>query len=70
MKITILDDYQGVALSMADWSEVHTLAEVRVCRELLTGEALQAARVADVLYLLVFMLADLVVLGSHSRRWR
>ncbi|MDH2434195.1 D-2-hydroxyacid dehydrogenase family protein [Pokkaliibacter sp. MBI-7] len=43
MKITILDDYQGVALSMADWSEVHKLAEVRVCRELLTGEALQAA---------------------------
>ncbi|PXF31830.1 2-hydroxyacid dehydrogenase [Pokkaliibacter plantistimulans] len=43
MKITILDDYQGVALSMADWSEVHKLAEVRVCRELLTGEALQEA---------------------------
>jgi phosphoglycerate dehydrogenase-like enzyme len=30
MKVAVLDDYQGVALSMADWSPVHERAEVEV----------------------------------------
>ena len=33
MKIAVLDDYQGVALSFADWSPVQARAEVTVLRE-------------------------------------
>jgi lactate dehydrogenase-like 2-hydroxyacid dehydrogenase len=30
MRVAVLDDYQGVALSMADWSRVERRAEVHV----------------------------------------
>lgn len=33
MKVVVLDDYQGVALAMADWSPVTAVAEVEVVRE-------------------------------------
>lgn len=37
-KIAVLDDYQGVALSMTDWSEVEAIAEVSVFRDHLQDE--------------------------------
>lgn len=36
MRIAVLDDYQGVALEMADWSEVQKNAEIVVFRDHLT----------------------------------
>jgi hypothetical protein len=33
MKVAILDDYQGVALKMADWSILKDKAELTVFRE-------------------------------------
>jgi hypothetical protein len=33
VKIAILDDYQGVALSMADWSPLNGRAEIVVFRD-------------------------------------
>jgi len=33
VKIAVLDDYQGVALELADWSRIHERAEVDVFRE-------------------------------------
>ena len=39
MKIAILDDYQGVALTMADWSVLDSHAEITVFRDNLADEA-------------------------------
>ena len=38
--IVVLDDYERVARSFADWSAIDAKAEVRVYREALTGQAL------------------------------
>jgi phosphoglycerate dehydrogenase-like enzyme len=43
----ILDDYQGVALSMADWSAVARAAEIRIVRERLPDEDALVAAIAD-----------------------
>jgi phosphoglycerate dehydrogenase-like enzyme len=43
----ILDDYQGVALTVADWSAVRQRAELRVVREPLADEEALVAAVAD-----------------------
>jgi phosphoglycerate dehydrogenase-like enzyme len=43
----ILDDYQGVALSMADWSAVQRHADIRVFREPFADEDALVAAVAD-----------------------
>ncbi len=40
MRIAILDDFQGVALSSADWSAVQARAEIGVFREVLAPETL------------------------------
>lgn len=38
LKVAILDDYAGVALEVADWSELDGIAEITVFREHLTEE--------------------------------
>jgi phosphoglycerate dehydrogenase-like enzyme len=38
MKIAVLDDYQGVALELADWSRIRVRAEVDVFREPAAGQ--------------------------------
>jgi phosphoglycerate dehydrogenase-like enzyme len=43
----ILDDYQGVALSLADWSAVQRHAELRVFREAFANEDALVAAIAD-----------------------
>ena len=43
----ILDDYQGVALTMADWSAVQARADLRVFRERFAGEDALVAAIAD-----------------------
>src|SRR5262245_58378739 len=43
----ILDDYQGVALSMADWSAVQHHAQLRVFREPFAHEDALVAAIAD-----------------------
>jgi phosphoglycerate dehydrogenase-like enzyme len=43
----ILDDYQGVARAMADWSAVERGAELRVLREPLVGDDALAAAIGD-----------------------
>jgi phosphoglycerate dehydrogenase-like enzyme len=43
----ILDDYQGVALSMADWSAVRQHAELRVFREAFANEDALVAALSD-----------------------
>lgn len=43
----ILDDYQGVALSMADWSAVRQHAELRVFREAFATEDALVAAIGD-----------------------
>ena len=43
----LLDDYQGVALSMADWSAVEREAELRVLREPFANEDALVAAVGD-----------------------
>jgi phosphoglycerate dehydrogenase-like enzyme len=45
-KIAVLDDYQGVALSMTDWSILPKDAEVEVFREHVLGEDERAKRFA------------------------
>ena len=47
MRIAILDDYQGVALTSADWSAVQARAEVTVFRDHLADEDALAARLHD-----------------------
>ena len=44
MKIALLDDYQGVALSCADWSAVESKAEITVFRDTVTDLDALAAR--------------------------
>src|ERR1700722_9749062 len=44
--IAVLDDYQGVALSMADWSQVSRRANVTVFRDHLEDEDAVAERLA------------------------
>lgn len=46
MKVAVLDDYQGVALEMADWSPVTAQAEVVVFRDHLAGIGDLAERLA------------------------
>jgi phosphoglycerate dehydrogenase-like enzyme len=43
----ILDDYQGVALAMADWSAVERGADLRVCRQAFATEDALVAAVGD-----------------------
>ena len=47
MKVAVLDDYQGVALSLADWSAVESKAEVTVFRDTLKDEDAVAERLKD-----------------------
>lgn len=46
MKVVVLDDYQGVALSFADWTPVTAMATVDTVRHHLSGEEL-VARLKD-----------------------
>ncbi|NUR06423.1 MAG: D-2-hydroxyacid dehydrogenase family protein [Nocardioidaceae bacterium] len=46
MRIAVLDDYQGVALEMADWSPVLARAEVDVFRDHVTDPAALVERLA------------------------
>ena len=47
MKVAVLDDYQGVAESMADWSQLPAGAEVTFFSDHLTSEDTLAERLAD-----------------------
>jgi phosphoglycerate dehydrogenase-like enzyme len=47
MKVAILDDYQGVALKMADWSILKDKAELTVFREFMGEEALLVEKLRD-----------------------
>src|SRR5262249_33829742 len=38
-RCTVLDDYQGVALTMADWTRVSTEVDVEVFRKKISGHA-------------------------------
>ena len=46
VKVAVLDDYQGVALEMADWSGLREAAEVEVFCDHLSGEAQLVERLA------------------------
>ena len=46
-RVALLDDYQGVALSMADWKSLPTGTEVAVFKDHLADEDALAARLAD-----------------------
>jgi phosphoglycerate dehydrogenase-like enzyme len=46
-RVALLDDYQGVALSMADWKSVPAGTEVVAFKDHLADEAALAARLAD-----------------------
>jgi phosphoglycerate dehydrogenase-like enzyme len=54
VKIAVLDDYQGVALSMADWSRVQAVADVRVFRDHISDVGTLVERLApyDVLVMM------------------
>ncbi len=47
MRLSILDDYQGVALEMADWSPLRGRVEIAVEREAFADEDAAARRLAD-----------------------
>ncbi|MER5785291.1 D-2-hydroxyacid dehydrogenase family protein [Streptomyces mobaraensis] len=47
LRCTVLDDYQGVALSTADWSALGDAIEVRVLREHVAGHDRLAGELAD-----------------------
>lgn len=47
MKLAILDDYQGVALDMADWSPLAGRAEISVFRDTITDQDDLVARLGD-----------------------
>ena len=47
MQVAVLDDYQGVALQMADWSRLPSNAEVRVFSDHLSDEVALAERLKD-----------------------
>jgi hypothetical protein len=46
MRVAILDDYQNVALSMADWSEVAAQADITVFRDHLADRDAVVERLA------------------------
>jgi phosphoglycerate dehydrogenase-like enzyme len=46
-RVAILDDYQGVALSSADWKSLGPEVTVQAFHERLSGEGLLAERLAD-----------------------
>lgn len=48
MKVAVLDDYQGVALTSADWGPVTTAAEVVTFRDHIDDEATLVERLRDV----------------------
>jgi phosphoglycerate dehydrogenase-like enzyme len=48
VRVAILDDYQGVALQMADWGTLPTGTELQVFRQHLADEVAVAERLADV----------------------
>ncbi|HEX2036669.1 MAG TPA: D-2-hydroxyacid dehydrogenase family protein [Chloroflexota bacterium] len=48
VRVAILDDYQGVALQMADWGTLPTGTELQVFRHHLADEVAVAERLADV----------------------
>jgi len=54
VKIAVLDDYQGVAMSMADWSRVQAVAEVQVFHDHVSDPGRLVERLApyDVLVLM------------------
>ena len=47
MRVTILDDYQGVALAMADWTSLGNGVSVQVFRQPLGSEDAIAERLRD-----------------------
>ncbi|MBC2875413.1 MULTISPECIES: D-2-hydroxyacid dehydrogenase family protein [Streptomyces] len=47
LRCTVLDDYQGVALSTADWSALGDAVDVRVLREHIAGHDRLAEELAD-----------------------
>ena len=47
MKIALLDDYQGVALDCADWSDLRARAEITVFHDTVTDAEALAARLED-----------------------
>ncbi|NGN66580.1 D-2-hydroxyacid dehydrogenase family protein [Streptomyces sp. A7024] len=47
LRCAILDDFQGVALGMADWDRLRDRVEVRAVREHLGGEDAVVAEIAD-----------------------
>ena len=47
MKIALLDDYQGVALACADWSELQSKAEITVFRDTITDSDALVERLRD-----------------------
>lgn len=51
-RCAILDDYQNVALDLADWSRVKKDAEIKVFNELLGGKAIETLRDFSILCLM------------------
>ena len=47
MKVAVLDDYQGVASQMADWSQLPASAQVEYFRDHLADEDALAERLKD-----------------------
>src|SRR4051812_28789664 len=54
MKLAILDDYQDVALALADWSKVAARADITVFRDTIADQDALSARLApfDILCLM------------------
>src|SRR3546814_16547711 len=46
LKLAILDDYQGVALAMADWSALESRIDITVFRDTVEDQATLAQRLA------------------------
>lgn len=67
MRIVLLDDYQGVALEMADWSRIRAKHEVVSWREHIEDENELAKRLADV-EVLCIMRERTPVMGSLLAR--
>ena len=61
MRIAVLDDWQGVAKSSADWSPLMARAEVHFFREPFAGEDGAAGALADF---------DIVLCTANERRSR
>lgn len=47
IKVAVLDDYQGVALDMADWSGLENKIELTIFREYMAGEELLVSQLQD-----------------------